>query len=278
MENPNNRAQPGVGATIDSRWWMSPQLGLELFAIVNIGFLAFDIYLAHSVNQFRVRAEYIPLYFSVAAPLVLLLALAFWRRLPAVWKDLGYLAGWSAILIGLAGVVFHLESHFFYERTLRSLTYSAPFAAPLAYTGLGFLLVMNRMVDPDTKEWAEWVILFTLGGFLGNFVFSLSDHAQNNFFSSLEWVPVVASAIAVGFLVVPLLLPVERSFIDLCAVILIAEAAIGIWGFALHAAGNLRGPSLHPFDNFIYGAPPLAPLLFPNLVLLGAIALWRLRT
>ena len=67
MENPNNRAQPGVGATIDSRWWMSPQLGLELFAIVNIGFLAFDIYLAHSVNQFRVRAEYIPLYFSVAA-------------------------------------------------------------------------------------------------------------------------------------------------------------------------------------------------------------------
>ena len=128
--------------------------GVELFAIVNIGFLAFDIYLAHSVNQFRVRAEYIPLYFSVAAPLVLLLALAFWRRLPAVWKDLGYLAGWSAILIGLAGVVFHLESHFFYERTLRSLTYSAPFAAPLAYTGLGFLLVMNRMVDPDTKEWA----------------------------------------------------------------------------------------------------------------------------
>ena len=79
---------------------------------------------------------------------------------------------------------------------------------------------MNRMVDPDSKEWAEWVLLLTLGGFLGNFVFSLSDHAQNNFFSSLEWVPVVASAIAVGFLVVPLLLPVERSFIDLCAVIL----------------------------------------------------------
>jgi hypothetical protein len=88
----------------------------------------------------------------------------------------------------------------------------------------------------------------------------------------------VASAVAVGFLVVPLLLPVERSFINLCAVILIAEAAIGIWGFALHAASNLRGPSLHAFDNFIYGAPPLAPLLFPNLVLLGAIALWRLRT
>jgi hypothetical protein len=31
------------------------------------------------------------------------------------------------------------------------------------------------------------------------------------------------------------------------------------------------------FKNFIYGAAPLAPLLFPNLALLGMIALWRLQ-
>jgi hypothetical protein len=30
-------------------------------------------------------------------------------------------------------------------------------------------------------------------------------------------------------------------------------------------------------DSFIYGAAPLAPLLFPNLMLLGVIGLWRLR-
>lgn len=36
-------------------------------------------------------------------------------------------------------------------------------------------------------------------------------------------------------------------------------------------------PSVDAFRNFIYGAPPLAPLLFPNLSLLGLIALWRLR-
>jgi hypothetical protein len=261
----------------DKLWWNNPQLWVELFVTLNVAFLTFDIYLAHSVNQFRARAEFIPLYFSACSALVMILALALWRRWPAVWKDLGYFVGWGAILIGLAGVLFHLESHFFYERTIRSLTYSAPFAAPLAYTGLGFLLIMNRMVDPATMEWAQWVLLFTLGGFLGNFVFSLSDHAQNNFFSSLEWVPVVASAIAVGFLIVPLLRRVERSFIHLCFAILLAEAAVGVWGFALHALGNLRGPSLHAFDNFLYGAPPLAPLLFPNLVVLGMIALWRLR-
>ena len=32
-------------------------------------FLTFDIYLAHSVNQFRRPAEYIPLIFSAMAPL-----------------------------------------------------------------------------------------------------------------------------------------------------------------------------------------------------------------
>jgi len=49
-----------------------------------------------------------------------------------------------------------------------------------------------------------------------------------------------------------------------------------VWGFAVHAAANFRGPSIHAFDNFIYGAPPLAPLLFPNLMLLGLIALRQL--
>ena len=144
---------------------LRPQIWVEAFAILNIGFLTFDIYLAHSVNQFRNQAEYIPLIFSASAPVLLIFALAVRYRWPAVWKDLGYLVGWAAVLVGLTGVVLHLESHFFYERTLRSLTYSAPFAAPLAYTGLGFLLIMNRMVDPESLEWAQWVLLLTLGGF-----------------------------------------------------------------------------------------------------------------
>jgi hypothetical protein len=258
------------------RWWDRPQIWIEVFVIANLGFLTFDIYLAHAVNQFRKRAEYIPLIFSSIAPLLLIIALAAPKR-PVIWKSLGYAVGWTAVLIGLTGVIFHLESHFFYERTIRSLTYSAPFAAPLAYTGLGFLLIMNRMVSSETIAWAKWVLLMALGGFVGNFVFSLADHAENGFFNHLEWVPVVASALAIGFLTVPLLMRVSRRYIALCAIVLGLEALVGVWGFVLHAAGNLRGPSLHAFDNFIYGAPPLAPLLFPNLTLLGIMALWKLR-
>jgi hypothetical protein len=267
----------GLSARLPERWFFRPQLWVEFFAILNVGFLTFDILLAHSVNQFRNHAEYVPFYFSAIAPFVLIFALAVRYRWPAVWRDLGYLVGWSAVLVGLTGVVLHLESHFFYERTLRSLTYSAPFAAPLAYTGLGFLLIMNRMVDPDSIEWAQWVLFLTLGGYIGNFIFSLADHAENGFFFPLEWVPVVASAIAVGFLAVPLIMRISRQFIDLCAAILLLEAGVGLWGFILHASANLKGPSVRAFDNFIYGAPPMAPLLFPNLMILGIIALWQLR-
>lgn len=264
-------------ATPNERWWNDPELWVEAFAILNVGFLTFDIYLAHSVNQFRNRAEFIPLLFSATAPLVLLIALSQRKRRRIVWKILGHVVGWAAIAVGLTGVVLHLESSFFYERTLRSLTYSAPFAAPLAYAGLGFLLVMNRMVDSESVEWARWILLFTMGGFIGNFVFSLADHAANGFFFKVEWAPVSASALAIGFLCIPLVMRVSRAFIDLTAALLLVEAGVGLWGFVLRTMGNLQGPSIHAFDNFIYGAPPMAPLLFPNLMVLGIIGLWQLR-
>ena len=257
-----------------------PRLWVEAFVFVNIAFLALDIYLAHSVNHFRERAEYIPLIFSLAAPPVLLAGLLsdLWQPRSAVWRDFGHLVGWLAILIGMAGVVLHLDSRFFFERTIRSLVYAAPFAAPLAYTGLGLLLIANRMVPSDSREWPLWILLFALGGFAGNFLFSLTDHAQNGFYHWSEWIPVVSSALAVGFLTVPFLMPVTRRYLWLSALILVLQAVVGVLGFYLHTAANLRGPSSEMWENFLYGAPPLAPLLFPNLVLLACISLWTLRT
>jgi len=258
------------------RRWLKPWFLLELFILFNLGFLTLDIYLAHSTNDFREKIEYLPFYFSACAPVFLVAALVVHQRHRTLWKILGYIVGWISIVVGLAGVIFHLNSSFFYEHTLKSLTYSAPFAAPLAYSGLGFLLLLNRMVDPDSQEWAEWVTFLALGGYVGNFVLSLTDHAANGFFNPLEWVPVATSALAVGFLRTPLLTRVTKGFLLLCVVMLLLEAAIGVWGFILHARANLAGPSIHSFDNFVYGAPPFAPLLFPNLVALGLLALWRM--
>jgi hypothetical protein len=262
-----------------NRWYRDPAIWLEAFVIVNLAFLSLDIYLAHSVNQFQHETEYIPLWFSIVSPPVLVVALLLGQRwgFNAVWRDVGHLVGWCAIVIGLVGVILHLDSRFFHERTIKSLVYAAPFAAPLAYTGLGLLLVMNRMVDRRSAEWPHWVILLGLGGVFGNFVFSLTDHAQNGFYHWTEWIPVASSALAVGFLTTIYLTPVTRRFLLLCAIVLVIQVVVGLLGFYLHTRANLRGPSPELFDNFVFGAPAMAPLLFPNLSLLCGIGLWVLR-
>jgi len=254
------------------------QLWIELFVLFNFLVLILDIYLAHSENEFYWRAEYFPVYFSAIGSAILFLGLVarqYWRR-EAVWRDLGYLVGWVSVATGLAGVIYHLDSQFFYEKTLRSLTYTAPFVAPLALVGIGLLLIMNRMVPVDSREWGEWILMLTLGGFFGNFVLSLADHAENGFFRPIEWLPVVSSALAVGFLLTPFLTPVTRGYLSLCALVLLGESFIGVLGFILHNLANLHGPSPRLFENLATGAPPLAPLLFANLSLLGWIGLWAL--
>ena len=276
LQEPINRlrSRPLIG-----RWLDDPVLWVEAFVLINLASLTLDIYLAHSTNDFHRRSEYIPLIYSLIAPLILLVALIARERfqMTNVWRDLGYFVGWLAILIGLAGVVLHLDSRFFYDNTLKSLTYAAPFAAPLAYTGIGLLLVVNRMVRVDSAEWAYWILLLALGGFIGNFLFSLSDHAINGFFRSIEWLPVVSSGFAVSFLLVPFVVNVTPKYLLLCAAILIVQGFVGVLGFALHFAADLDGPSNKMLENIVHGAPPLAPLLFPNLVLLSLIALIVLR-
>ena len=66
---------------------------------------------------------------------------------PRVARWLGLAVGYGAVLVGVAGLLLHLDSQFFDQQTLKNLVYTAPFAAPLAYAGVGLLLILDRMVD-----------------------------------------------------------------------------------------------------------------------------------
>lgn len=262
---------------MENNWLRQPRTWVEMFALFNLGGLAPDIFLAHSTNEFHSRMEYVPLFFSLVAPVILLPAI--WGLATGrlkMWRALGNFTGWISVLIGVVGLVMHLKSQFFEEWTLASLVYTAPFAAPLAYTGIGLLLILNRSVDADTREWAEWVVFLALGGFVGNFVFSLTDHAENGFFRQIEWIPVIASALAVGFLVVPLVVRVRRGFIKLCFGLLAAEVVVGLIGFLLHLQADLNASGKNLFEKVVHGAPIFAPTLFCDLAILAAIGLWVL--
>ena len=262
---------------MENNWLRRPRTWIEVFVLFNLGGLAPDIFLAHSVNAFHSRAEYTPLIFSLAAPMLLgpaLWALATGRL--ALWRWLGFLVGGTAVLIGITGLVLHLESQFFQQWTLASLVYAAPFAAPLAYTGLGSLLIMNRMVADQGVEWAQWVIFFAFGGFAGNFIFSLTDHAQNGFFHRTEWIPVISSAVAVGFLIVPLLLKIDRTFLRFCWPVMLAQMAVGALGFGFHAVADWHKSGENLFQRIVHGAPIFAPTLFCDLAVLAGIGLWAL--
>ena len=248
---------------------------VELFALFNLAGLTPDIFLAHSTNFFKHRTEYIPLIFSILSPVLMLPAVVILARGNLRWwKILGYTVGWGSILIGVAGLVLHLESQFFQLWTLASLVYAAPFAAPLAYTRIGFLLIMNRMVDADGIEWPQWVIFLALGGFVGNYIFSVTDHAQNGFYHYTEWIPVCSSALAVGFMIVPLVMRVSRGFLQICAILMLFQAVVGLLGFGLHLLADVHGIGPTLFDRIVYGAPIFAPMLFPDLVILASIGLW----
>lgn len=264
--------------------WSDPATLLEAFVAANLLFLVADVWLAHASNDFRHLAEWIPLGFAALGGLAVAAGLALgtgragprgWRRGAGRW--LGLVVGWASLAVGVAGLVLHLESQFFRVLTLRSLVYSAPFVAPLSFAGLGFLLLLDRMVDPAEARWAWWVLFLALGGFVGNFVLSLVDHAQNGFFYATEWIPVAAAAAAVGYLTTLFLREPGDGYLRLGFWVLGLQVAVGLVGFALHAARLLEPGSAPLAERVVHGAPLFAPLLFADLAVLAGLGLWDLR-
>ena len=255
----------------DHRRWV------ERFVLVNIAFLSLDIYLAHSVNQFREPAEYLPLYFSLTATFVLAVGFIadLVRPRAAVWRDLGYLVGWLSITIGLGGVVLHLESRFFYERTIKSLVFAAPFAAPLAYTGLGLLLLMNRMVSADSRM-AHVGAVVGAGWFLRQLPVQ-RDRSCAKQLLSLERMDTGRQQRLCRRLFNGLVFYADYAALCMADYRRALDSSGGRC-FGIYAA--LDGQSAWSVTAFVGqsdpSAPPLAPMLFPNLVLLAGIGLFAL--
>lgn len=250
---------------------VTPLRAARAFALSNIAFLGVDIALAHQANAFARRVEWAPIVFSAVATLLLAPG-ALGSRHRAVGL-LELVVGWGSIMVGVIGMVLHLQSGFFAEQTLKNLVYSAPFVAPISYVGVGLLVLLLRSEEARGPAFGSWLLVLALGGFVGNFALSVLDHAQNGFFHATEWIPVAAAAYAIGFLLVALLKPgaiSQRLLFGMLAV----QVVVGLAGFLLHVVADLARPASSLLDRFVFGAPAFAPMLFADLALLAAIGLW----
>jgi hypothetical protein len=255
----------------------TPQRAVRLFVVANVAFLGLDIVIAHLANDFARTIEWAPVIFSAIATQLLLPGALGSTRSAFRYVDLAVAAG--AIFVGVAGMVFHLESGFFEARTLHNLVYSAPFVAPLSYVGVGLLLVLVHTRDGATADFGRWVLALALGGFVGNFALSLLDHAQNGFFRASEWVPVAAAAYAITFLALAVSRrSMSETLFRACLVVMTLEVLVGLVGAWFHVEANLRSPMTSLRDRFVFGAPAFAPLLFANLALLAFVGLWACKS
>ena len=84
---------------------------VEIFALGNLGFLALDIYMAHSINRFAHAAEWIPVYFSLIAPLVLLPGVLTRQHREGVRRHAGLWIGSASMLVGVLGKFVAENNH-----------------------------------------------------------------------------------------------------------------------------------------------------------------------
>ncbi len=244
---------------------VSARLVVECFAVLNLLFLGGDIYLAHSINDFAHKAEWIPVFFGIVAGIVLVPGMLRFDSLFARW--VGMFVGWASVTVGVAGTILHLKSTFFVEQSLENLVYTAPFAAPMAFIGVGLLLILNRLETGET--WSRWLLFLTSGSFVGLFALALADHAQNGFFHATEWIGVVSAAYAAPFLYVAAAQKVDFGYLRLTSWLMLVQFVVGIVGFVLHLSANLTGQGPSWWDRFVFGAPVFAPLLYPNMAILA---------
>lgn len=254
---------------------VTPRKAAQLFALGNIAFLGVDIGIAHLANDYARRAEWAPLYFSAIAAVMLVPGAMDLRHRYVTLLD--RLVGFGAVLLGVLGMIFHLQSSFFAVQTLHNLVYSAPFVAPASYIGVGLLILLLRSDEAETPSLGPWILALALGGFVGNFALSVLDHAQNGFFHATEWIPVASAGLAIGFLIV--MLATRRSesepLLRRCVLgVMALQMLVGVVGFGLHLSADLQAPAASLLGRIVFGSPPFAPLLFSDLAALAAIGVW----
>ena len=284
---------PGIGRF---RIPFSRDQAMLLMAAVNEFLLGLETYIAHLVSGTIVPFEWIPIIFGPVAGIFLLIAGAIARGNRSLATVIATIVFIASIIVGLLGAYFHLVRAVRPDAplgdivTVPVLVWAPPVLGPLTFALVGLLGISSAWVEnpPDSgiltllrgrklhlpySKTRAYFLIVGLGA-LSTVISSVLDHARTDFSNPWLW---FATGIGLFGTVVAAYMGVigKANRLDYLTylVAMILMIITGVLGLMLHIATDLTTGGVFVLERFIRGAPPLAPLLFADIGLIGLVAL-----
>jgi hypothetical protein len=271
------------------------QAMMLLLAVMQIG-MGIEAFTGHEMSGTIVPNEWIPIVYGPLAGLVLIAAGLLARRHALTGRLVAAGVFVTSIGVGLLGAFFHMRRATAWAAppgqrfSLDLLIWAPPVIAPLMFALIGVLGLSSVWAEEPAgsgvlRLWGEHRLRLPLSktrafflwvglAMLATVVSSVLDHARAQFQNPWLWVPTMvgifgtAVTMALGAIRVP-----RRSDLITYAIALGLMVLIGPVGAWLHVRNDLTAGGVVVMERLLRGAPVMAPLLFSNMGLLGAIVL-----
>lgn len=290
--------QLAIALPVARRWRLpfSRDQAVLLLVAFNEIMLGVETYLAHQVSGTIVPNEWIPILFGFSSGVVLLLAGVLAQRQRMLATALASVVFLASIAVGLLGAYFHVVRAILpygppgQQVSIPLLVWAPPILGPLTFSLAGLMGLSAAWLEdpPDSgilvflggkrlhlpySKTRAYFFMVSMGS-LATVISSVLDHARTDFSNPWLWVPtgvgVFATVVAamVGFLDQP-----TRADLWTFIAAMVLMVLVGVTGSALHLAQAVTPRWVLVGERLIRGAPPLAPLLFSDMGLIGLVVL-----
>ncbi|TGE30938.1 hypothetical protein [Desulfosporosinus sp. Sb-LF] len=246
------------------------------FLCINYLIVFLDVLIAHALNRFYPLYEWIPIIFSPIAALSALLLLL--KPKPGWTQFLNIAINFIGVITGIVGFGFHLQGASAGNVvSFSGLTSGNPVFAPLAFVALGCIGLLTSLDDhPKSRSYnltqkTRWLLLATAFWFLVTGLVAYFDHARTGFSNIYTWVPFYVGIFAAAILFFQAYSYPDHGLSLLLGITLVLSFMVGLLGFAFHLSADLAGRGSIIWSRVFYQAPGLAPLLFCDLGVWGAL-------
>jgi hypothetical protein len=247
-----------------------------IYLLANFLIVFLDVAIAHAQNRFLPVYEWIPVIYSPLAALAVLLLLI--SPLPGWNKWCYMLLMATGMLIGTLGFGFHLQGAAAGNTvSYEGLINGNPVFAPLAFIALGAIGVITGLDDRpsirkyDMTQKTRWLLIVTGFWFLATATVAFFDHARTGFTNMYTWIPVYEGIFAGSIIILQAYSKPTRGLSILLGLTVALSVIVGLLGFAFHLSTDLAGRGAIVWARVFYQAPGLAPLLFADLGIWGAL-------